>query len=177
MATIYYTATSLDGFLATKENDLSWLDALPQPNTDTYGPFIANVGALCMGAATYEFLLAHVAKGNPWPYQQPTWVFTHRNLPTPAGADIRFVSGEVAPVHALMVVAAAGKDVWVCGGGELVGQFLDRGLLDELVITVAAQTIGAGKPLLPRMARLRLVSAKMLGAGFAELRFVPRRNS
>lgn len=173
MKTIYYTATSLDGFLATPDDDLAWLDQRGQPSEDTYTPFIANVGAICMGSATYGFLLRHHAAGNPWMYRQPVWVFTSRKLPIPDGADVRFVQGDVRPVHDAMKAAAPGKDVWVCGGGALAGQFLEAGLLDELVVTVASCTLGAGKPLLPVRADLRLLSARSLGEGFAELRYAP----
>jgi dihydrofolate reductase len=140
--TIYYTATSLDGFLATPDDDLGWLDQRPPPTEDTYTPFIANVGAICMGAATYRFLLRHVDAGNPWPHPQPTWVFTHRDLPVPKGASIRFVQGDVRPVHAAMQDAAPGQDLWVAGGGALAAQFLAAHLLDELVITVASARSG-----------------------------------
>src|SRR3954449_7978552 len=86
----------------------------------------------------------------PWPYRQPTWIFSSRTLPTVAGADIRFASGDVRPVHREMVAAAGGKNIWIVGGGELAGQFYDRGLLDELIITVASVTLGGGAPLFPR---------------------------
>jgi dihydrofolate reductase len=49
-----------------------------------------------------------------------------------------------------MTGAAAGKNVWLVGGGELVGQFTDRNLLDELLVGIAPVTLGAGAPLLPR---------------------------
>ena len=49
-----------------------------------------------------------------------------------ADADIRFVKGDVRPVHREMVAAAAGKNVWIVGGGDLAGQFYDQGLLDQL---------------------------------------------
>jgi dihydrofolate reductase len=69
--------------------------------------------------------------------------------------------------------------VWLVGGGELVGQFHDAGLLDELIVQVCSVTLGAGKPLLPRFIAfppLRLVSARSIGPGFAELRYeVPPR--
>lgn len=173
MATLFYTATSLDGFLATPDDDVSWLDSRPQPTEDTYKPFIAKVGAICMGAATYAFLLRHHAAGNPWMYTQPTWVFTHRKLDVPKGADVRFVQGDVRPVHAAMEKAAGGKDIWVVGGGGLAAAFLEAGLLDELVVTVASCTLGQGKPLLPVRAELKLLSARALGPGFAELRYIP----
>jgi dihydrofolate reductase len=102
-------------------------------------------------------------------------VFTSRELPPVPGADIRFVRGDVRPVHREMVVAAGGKNVWLVGGGELVGQFHDHGLLDELFVQVGSVTLGAGKPLLPRAITsppLRLVSVRAVGTGFAELHYV-----
>lgn len=170
MATIYYTATSLDGFLATPEDDISYLEGHGE-HEDTYTPFMANVGAICMGSATYAFLLRHVAAGNPWPHTQPTWVFTSRSWEVPPGADVRFVQGDVRAPHQEMLEAANGQDIWVVGGGALAAAFHEAGLLDELIITVAANTLGAGKPLFPMATKLRLLSARKIGDGFAELRY------
>jgi dihydrofolate reductase len=83
-------------------------------------------------------------------------VFTSRELQVVPGADISFVQGEVGPVHAEMVEAAGGKNVWIVGGGDLVGQFADAGLLDEVIVYVAPVTLGAGQPLLARRVELRL---------------------
>jgi dihydrofolate reductase len=55
-----------------------------------------------------------------------------------------------------MVRAAAGRNVWIVGGGDLAGQFADAGLLDEVLVTIAPVTLGAGAPLLPRRLELRL---------------------
>ena len=66
------------------------------------------------------------------------------------GADIRFTQAEVPDVHAEMVAAAGDRDVWIVGGGDLAGQFADRGLLDEVVVSIAPVTLGSGAPLLPR---------------------------
>ena len=112
--------------------------------------------------------------GQPWPYTPPTWVFSTRTLRSIAGADVRFVRGDVRPVHQARVQAAAGRNVWVVGGGDLVGQFDDAGLLDELIVQIAPVTLGAGKPLLPRriaQPALRLQSVTTLGRLFAELRY------
>jgi dihydrofolate reductase len=77
-----------------------------------------------------------------------------------------------------MVEAAAGKNVWIVGGGDLVGQFFDHGLLDELIITIASVTLGGGAPLLPRAITtppLSLRSVKQYGTAYAELIYdVPR---
>ena len=107
-----------------------------------------------------------------WPYLQPTWVFTKRTLPLVDGSDIRFVRGDVRPVHREMREAATGKNLWILGGGDLACQFYDAGLLDELIVQIGSVTLGSGKPLLPRQITsppLKLLSVKQIGSGFAEL--------
>lgn len=183
MKTQYYVASSLDGFIATPEHSLDWLLRLDSGDDMGYSAFIRDVGAVAMGSNTYEWILRHhihldSAQPKPWSYEQPAWVFTSRSLPTVPGAEIRFVSGDVRPVHRAMVAAAGGKNVWIIGGGELAGQFHDCGLLDELIIQVAPVTLGSGFPLLPRVISnppLRLISVASYGDTFAELRYeVPR---
>lgn len=180
--TQYYTACSLDGFVATPDHDLGWLlqfGAVPS----SYDAFYADVGAVAMGSSTYAWLWRHQLRpergpAGPWPYAVPTWVFSSRPRPVVPGADVRFVEGDVRPVHARMRDAAAGKNVWIVGGGDLAGQFLDAGLLDEVIVQVAPVTLGAGAPLLPRRVAtppLRLVSATPYGGVLVELRYeVPR---
>lgn len=177
MKTQYYTASSLDGFIATADDSLTWLFPLGDINDTGYPAFIGAVGALAMGAATYQWMVRNVIKPGSdvpgaWPYEQPTWVFTHRTLPPIPGADIRFAQGDVRPVHAQMRAAAAGRNLWVVGGGDLAGQFHDAGLLDQVIVQVGSVTLGSGKPLLPRQITspaLNLVSARRIGPGFAEL--------
>jgi len=177
--TQYYTATSLDGYIATEDHSLDWLMQFGEMENETYSAFIEQVGALAMGSSTYEWLLRELNKENGalngvWPYKQPTWVFSSRQLPPVAGADLRFVQGDVRPVHEQMQAAADGKNLWIIGGGDLVGQFYDAGLLNELIVQVTAVTLGSGHPLLPRQIitpPLKLTSATMYGTAFAELRY------
>jgi dihydrofolate reductase len=161
--TQYYTATTLDGFIADPDNSLEWLFSRQREEDGplSYGDFIAGVGALAMGSTTYEWILDHEFAGKDpaewkWPYELPCWVFTHRRLPVVPGARVEFTSGDVAPVHRELVAAAGGRNVWIVGGGDLAGQFADAGLLDEVVVTIAPVTLGAGAPLLPRRIELRL---------------------
>jgi dihydrofolate reductase len=183
MRTQYYTAASLDGFIATTDDSLEWLFPLGNIEETSYPAFIRDVGAIAMGSSTYEWMLQHLIgpdaeRHQPWPYSQPTWVFTSRTLPPVPGADVRFVRGDVRPAHSEMMRVAGGKNVWIVGGGELAGQFYDHGLLDDLFVQVGSVTLGAGKPLLPRVITdppLRLLSATAAGTGFAELHYeVPR---
>jgi dihydrofolate reductase len=106
--------------------------------------------------------------------QPAPWVFSSRTLPEIAGADTRFVKGDVRPVHQHMREAALGKNLWIVGGGDLAGQFYDAGLLDELIVQIGSVTLGSGKPLLPRNIAsppMKLLSVKQIGSGFAELRY------
>ena len=179
MKTQYFTATSLDGFLATEDDSLEWLFPLGDLNDSSYPEFIREVGALAMGSATYEWMLRNADKvaaetGSPWPYTQPTWVFTRRSLPLIEGADIRFVRDDVRSVHTQMRAAAGVRNIWVVGGGDLAGQFYDAGLLDEIIVQIGSATLGKGKPLFPRRVlspSLRLVSVRQMGSGMAELRY------
>ncbi len=159
--TQYLVASSLDGYIATEDHDLSWLLSMPggDDEANPYTAFIKDVGAVAMGASTYEWILRH--DDGPWPYEQPSWVFTHRDLPRREGGDLRFTDAPVTQVHAEMTAAAAGKNLWLVGGGELVGQFLDADLLDEVIVSVTPVLLGRGAPLLPRRRTepMRLLSA------------------
>ena len=196
--TVYFTATSLDGYIADPDNSLDWLFEVAADPPDFAG-FFAGIGAFAMGATTYEWILAHEnALTEPerwarWYGDTPAWVFTHRDLPAVPGANITFVSGDVRPVYDAMAAAAAGaertdtdtagtdtadtdtagKRIWLVGGGELVGAFVDEDLLDELVLQVAPVTLGGGAPLLPRRllsSRLRLREVRQVGQ-FAHLSY------
>jgi dihydrofolate reductase len=161
--TQYYTATSLDGFIADPDNSLDWLftrDRDPE-GPMTYEKFIEDVGALAMGSTTYEWILDHEFKDKDpadwkWPYEIPSWVFTHRELTVVPDARIEFTSADVSKVHEQMVEAAGGRNVWIVGGGDLAGQFADVRLLDDVIVTIAPVTLGGGAPLLPRRLELRL---------------------
>lgn len=184
MKTQFFTAASLDGFLATEDDSLDWLFPLGDINDSSYPDFIAQVGAIAMGSATYEWMLRNAdtvaaETGAAWPYTQPTWVFSSRTLPAIPGADLRFVKGDVAPVHAAMRAAAGERNIWIVGGGDLAGQFHDAGLLDEFIIQLGSVTLGQGKPLFPRRLThppLALQSVRQIGSGLVELRYlVPGR--
>ena len=155
--TVFYTATSLDGFIADPDDSLDWLFTRQQDHNGplNYDAFIKDVGAIAMGRTTYEWLLKHEGPDITWPYAMPSWVFTHHELLTVEG-DIRFTQADVAAVHAEMVAAAGDKDVWVVGGGDLAAQFADAGLLDEVIVYIAPVFLGAGAPLFPRRQELRL---------------------
>jgi dihydrofolate reductase len=156
----YYTATSLDGFLADEDDSLAWLFA--QENGDdpgssgTYEQLVATVGAGVMGATTYLWIERHLREtGEAWPYAFPCFVFTHRDL-EPLDDGVRFVSGPPAGHRAAIEAAAGDLDVWVLGGGALAADLAEAGMLDDVLLSIAPVTLGAGRPLFPRRFDLRL---------------------
>jgi dihydrofolate reductase len=180
--TQYYTATTLDGYIADENHSLEWLfevDRETEGGEHSFAAFFTDVGAMAMGATTYEWVLEHdrlldePEKWRGYYGDTPCWVFTHRTLPPIPGARIDFVQGEVVPVHEQMSGAAGDKKIWLVGGGDLVGQFADRNLLDEILVGVAPVTLGRGAPLLPR--RLTASALELVDVAqdrqFARLRY------
>ncbi|GAA1057115.1 dihydrofolate reductase [Agromyces luteolus] len=144
----YYVAATLDGFIADEHDGLEWLLQFGMADfSDHYERFFASVGALVLGATTFEWVLR---EGGGWPYgEMPTWVLTHRTLEAPEGADIRFAQGDVGAIADAATAAAGGRNVWVVGGGPVAAQFLAAGRLDELHVTYMPVALGRGRPLLP----------------------------
>jgi dihydrofolate reductase len=153
---VFYTASTLNGFIADEHNSLDWLFAVDRPPPPgNYERFLASVGVLVQGSTTYEWVLAFehlLEEPEKWRTlygDRPTFVFTTRDLPVPEGADVRLVAGDVRPVFEQIREAAGGRDIWIVGGGDLAGQFLAAGLLDELEVALAPVTLTGGAPLLP----------------------------
>jgi dihydrofolate reductase len=161
----YFTAASLDGFIADEHNSLDWLFEVPHGADDgSWDAFIGGVGALVFGATTYEWMLKQYPEMLSRPEQwrefygeRPAWVFTHHELPVVADVGIHFAAGAVRPVFEEITAAVPGKNVWIVGGGGLAGQFDDAGLLDEIHVHLTPVTLGAGAPLLPR----RITSSRL----------------
>ncbi|WP_291277821.1 dihydrofolate reductase family protein [Galactobacter sp.] len=157
MATYFYTASSLDGFIATTDHSLEWLfkQDFDWEATMPETQFMAGVGALVMGSSTYQWLLRNQES---WEYTQPAWVFTHRDLDVLEAADVRFVQGDPADAFDRIAASADGKNVWVMGGGDLAAQFAEANLLDEGWIQIAPVMLGSGQPLFTRPLQLDLLN-------------------
>jgi dihydrofolate reductase len=148
MKTIYFAAASLDGYIADKNDSLQWLFKNGPTDISFIDEFLATVGAIAMGSATYKWLLDNA--GDKWLYEVPCLVFTHRQFPVMEGADVRFVQGSVTGQHRQLKELAQGKNIWVMGGGDLAGQFFESGLLDEMHIQTVAVFLNEGKKLFAR---------------------------
>ncbi|GAB3619550.1 dihydrofolate reductase family protein [Glutamicibacter endophyticus] len=170
---IYDAATTLNGFIADEEHSLQWLfDAAGSNGEPPPGLMPENPSVYVMGANTYRWLLDYqpmLDEPEHWREaygQRPCFVFAHATLPAPEGANIRFVSGDVAEHLDEIREAAADGDIWVLGGGALAGEFLRAGALDRICLSIAPAALASGAPLLPVTvppARLRVEEAKIIG--------------
>ena len=193
MATQYYCAMSLDGYIAEADDTLAWLleyegsyegegvEPGPMSGGGSYERFYEGVGALISGATTYEFVVDHMADDSEWPYMgKPCWVLSSRDLPMPSGedADVRIVNASVRELYDEMTAAAGERNLWVIGGGNVASQFADEGLLDEVLVTVVPVVLGAGKPLFDRRlpgGPMQLTGTSTFATGMVELRYEIRR--
>lgn len=174
---VFDTATTINGWIADEDNSLEWLFSLPGGDAPSEELLPQDMAVLVEGSTTYEWILehedilTHPEKWHDFHGERPTFVFTTRDLPVPEGADVRFVQGSVTDVLPQIREAAGHGGIWVVGGGDLAGQFLAAGALDEIALSIAPVALTGGAPLLPRRVggeRLELVSARVVGP-FARL--------
>jgi dihydrofolate reductase len=149
MACIYFTASSLDGFVVDEADSLDWLVSRDVDANGLFGyeAFAKSVGALVMGSATYEWLL----KDQPgdWMYEQPSWVLTRRPNIIVDGHPVKTFEGSVEELYPTLVAAAGDRDLWLVGGGNVAAQFVAAGLVDEMIVSYAPCSLGQGAPVLP----------------------------
>ena|SRR5690554_5559593 len=182
---LFDTASTINGFIADEQNSLEWLFAVEGGDHPDEGLFPSGAAVLVEGSTTYEWLLTHdkvLEHPEKWAEfhgDRPVYVMTTRDLPVPEGADVRFRSGAIAELLPELREVAAGGDIWVVGGGDLAGQFLDAGALDEIALSVAPVALTGGAPVFPRRVesdRLRLENAQKFGQ-FARLVYSVRQPS
>lgn len=138
--TIVYIGMSLDGFIAGKNDDLSWLD--PFQDVDYgYQKFFSTIGAVIKGKRSYDI---EVAKGWENAHPVPTFVLAHTPPKTrPTRTDVVFTDEDISQVLE-KAKEMTDKDIWIEGGAHVVQEFLNRGLVDELIVTIAPVFLGDG---------------------------------
>jgi dihydrofolate reductase len=168
---IVHIAASADGFIARPDGDLDWLTSRPAPK-GFYGmpDFARSVDAKILGRKTFDM---SVELGARFSAGDVHYVFSRRPPPAPVPAGVQFVTRPIAE-FAGHLRTQPGKDIWMMGGGEIIGAFLDEGAIDEFIITVVPTFIGEGIPLLSPRHRdvpLRLRSAKPFPDGVVQLHY------
>ena len=140
---VLFIATSLDGYIATKDESLEWLFKVEGEGDNGFSAFYETVDTVLMGKRTYDWVMKQ-EEGN-FPYKdKECYVFTRSSIEDTE--DVKFVKGDITNfVNHLK--HQDGKNIWIIGGGELLHAFIQEKVVDELIITVAPTIIGNGIPL------------------------------
>jgi dihydrofolate reductase len=168
---IVHIAASADGFIASPDGSLDWLTSRPAPK-GFYGlpEFARSVDAKILGRRTFDL---SVAMGARFGTDDVHYVFSRRPPPASVPAGVQFVTQSIG-AFAEALRRQAGKNIWMMGGGEIIGSFLDEDAIDEFVITVVPIFIREGVPLIAGLHRevaLRLCSATPFPDGVVQLHY------
>ncbi|MGB8909785.1 MAG: dihydrofolate reductase family protein [Candidatus Cybelea sp.] len=136
-----HLVSSLDGFIAKKDNSVSWMDSsdvYEKGVTDDGVEVIESIDCYVLGSRTYEHALQL-----GWPYgDTPTVVVTNRELPS-MRESVEFYSGDLERLVGEILAPRYGN-IWLVGGAVLGQSFLRLGLVDELRLMIAPVTLGEG---------------------------------
>lgn len=173
-----FCAVSLDGFIARKDGALDWLRpaeaALPPADTG-YDAFMASVDYVVMGRNTFDVVLG---MSDAWFYSKPVYVLTTRPLALPERLKGKVESGRRSPAELVALMEKRGATRLYVDGGKTIQDFLQAGLIDDLVLTQIPVLIGEGIPLfgpLGKDLRLSIESSRVLGGGAVQTTYrVPR---
>jgi dihydrofolate reductase len=176
VANYVYIATSLDGYIATSEGGLDWLNVAPNPEQSDYGfaEFIAGIDAIVMGRNTFETVLSF----GVWPYDRPVFVLsdTLEEIPEGYAGKAELVSGDVEEL--VDDLGRRGYTNLYVDGGRTIQSFLEHDLIDEMIITRLPIVLGDGIPLFGEMAHrlnFRHVQTEVFNNALVKSRYVRDR--
>lgn len=169
-----FIATTLDGYIASKDGSISWLEKFQEdipPWEDLgYSEFINDIDVLIMWRKTYEKILSF----NSWPYTIPVIVLSsHQNLNIPPWAQIRFVHWKT-PIEISKELEAQGYQHAYIDGGETIQSFLEAGLINTIIITQIPLLLGNGIPLFWNHSHpisLQLVRSRVYPCGLVQNKY------
>lgn len=142
-----HMVSSLDGFIAKKDNSISWFETADNydkgVSAQNVEEFLKSIDCYIMGANTYEHALL-LSKSYGWAYgDTPTIVVTHRELPVER-QNIEFFSGDLNNLVNERLKPMY-TNVWLVGGAMLVKDFIGLKLADEIRLSVLPILLGEGK--------------------------------
>ena len=168
MKITYYVASSLDGYIAKDDGDVSWLEELDISMEDTgYDEFYSTVDALVMGRKTYEMIVSF----GQWPYgDKPVWVCSRNKITPMEGCNLQIGRSPEAVCRAANEMDI--KHLWLVGGGSLASSFLESHLLTNISISLMPIILGSGIKLfgdLPSPIKIKNESHTSHKSGMAQL--------
>lgn len=160
--TVLFIAMSLDGYIADTDGKVDWLTGQDNDaeSDDSYTDFIKGVDTVIMGWKTYHQVTTELSPGQ-WVYNNlQSYVITHRECaPT---SNITFISENPCTLINKLK-QKNGKDIWICGGADIVRQLTLANLIDKYHISIIPTILGSGVRLFDTLAQkidLRLITSK-----------------
>jgi dihydrofolate reductase len=170
MKVTYYVASSLDGYIAKEDGNVSWLENLDISMEDAgYEEFYATVDALVMGRKTYEMVVSF----GQWPYgDKPIWVCSSNSITPIKGSNLQAGSTPEETFKAANEMDI--KHLWLVGGGILASSFLESNLLTNISLSLMPILLGSGIKLfgvLPSPVKMNKESEKTHESGMVQLEY------
>jgi dihydrofolate reductase len=170
MKTTYYVASSLDGYIAKEDGDVSWLEELGISMEDTgYEEFYSTVDALIMGRKTYEM----IGGFGEWPYgNKPVWVCSQNKVEAIKGCNLQ--SGQNPKLAYKSAKELNIKHMWCVGGGSLATSLMEVNFLTNIYLSLMPLVIGKGIKLfgnLPSHQRLNKENLKSHESGMVQIKY------
>ena len=170
MKITYYVASSLDGYIAKKDGDVSWLDELGISLKEAgYDDFYSTVDALVIGRKTYEI----ICNFGQWPYgDKPIWVCSRKNIKPVTGCNLQLATTPESVYQSAREMNL--KHLWLVGGGSLASSFQQQNLLTHINLSLMPIILGSGIKLfdtLPTPALLSKEKSKPHGSGMVQLKY------
>ncbi|WP_340679085.1 dihydrofolate reductase family protein [Paraglaciecola sp.] len=173
MANIVFIATSIDGYIADKNNEVDWLHAIPNPDNLDMGfvKHMENIDALVMGRNTLELVLSLDCD---WPYSKPVFVLSNTLNAAPKGYEdkVSLVNGDLKKLTEELKGKCFGN--LYIDGGVTIQSFLKEDLIDEMIITTIPVLLGGGIPLFSQLSdtlEFRCTDSEIFSNGISQNRF------
>lgn len=168
-----YIATSIDGFIAKPNNDLSFLKRVEKEGEDYgYAAFTDTIDTIVLGRKTYEWVVNEIGAAHYENGQRDIYVCSR--TPRTASGRTTFYSGNPVDLITELKAKPSDKHIYCDGGAELIHTLLQHELIDELIISIIPVLLGNGVRLFKEGApeqNLELLSSKAFDTGLVQVHY------
>ena len=169
---IIYIATSLDGYIAKPNDDLSFLKLVEKEGEDYgYAEFTATIDTIILGRKTYDWVLREIGSSHYDNGDRNVYVITRTEKPNVGKTT--FYTGDLTEL-VQQLKSQSGKNIYCDGGAEIINELLKKDLIDEMIISVIPVLLGNGTRLFQEgrpEQQLELVNTKTFETGLIQMHY------